>query len=640
MNPLISIVTGTYNRLALLQRLVASVRADIPVGIPYEIILCDGGSTDGTLEWIAEQADCILLAHGELRGAIAAFTDAANMARGKYTVLLNDDVEVLPGTLVNALVHLEENPDCGQVAFYDDRAVPGYWQQGQFHVLHMAANRNGGDTYVVYGQCSMVRTWLGKQVNWWRGHDERFASARTYAGDNLLSASIWQLGFTVDPVKACQVRDYVHQDGMRAINVAAGEEDARAYYSIYPQGVPLADKPQIPQQDKRQLRILYLPIYEPGWQVQKEQKRGLRDALARRYIVYEFDYVAMRDNRPALQAELMRILETFQPDLLLTQLHGDDIITPDMLQGLRQQLPRLVVINWNGDYWPHGLTSQGMLKLLAHVDLQLTVNASVLDTYKAHGIPAAYWQIGYEEAPEPLPDMPAHDVVFLGNAYSDQRKELGRLIMSFADHDCYIGLYGSGWTLEDGRPVSDGNTTYDFAKGAAIYRNAKIAIGDSQFPDAYGFVSNRIFQALAAGGALLLHQTVPGLKELTGLEADQHYIEWSDFDDLRAKIEYWLNPANEDKRREIAERGTRFVRHFHSFDMRVQELFGQGGLITQARRQPAKLVSLVFTGPAEAGGVMGQQTRKHYTFVKGVPLQVDALDAPAMVATGQWRPYV
>ncbi len=37
-------------------------------------------------------------------------------------------------------------------------------------------------------------------------------------------------------------------------------------------------------------RVLYLPIFEQGWQVQKEQKRGLRDALAKRAIVIEYDY--------------------------------------------------------------------------------------------------------------------------------------------------------------------------------------------------------------------------------------------------------------------------------------------------------------------------------------------------------------
>ena len=123
--PLISVVTGTYNRLALLQSMIASVRREIPTGIPYEIVVCDGGSSDGSLDWLKAQADVVLIEHGALRGAITAFTDAAHQARGKYVVLANDDVEFKPLSLAAALVHLEDTPACGAVAFKDNRAKGG-----------------------------------------------------------------------------------------------------------------------------------------------------------------------------------------------------------------------------------------------------------------------------------------------------------------------------------------------------------------------------------------------------------------------------------------------------------------------------------------------------------------------------------
>jgi glycosyltransferase involved in cell wall biosynthesis len=605
--------------------MIASVRANIPVGVPYEFVLCDGGSTDGTLEYLRQQPDVVLIEHGELRGAIAAFTDAGNMASGAYTVILNDDVEVQPGTLMRALVHLEDHKTCGQVAFYDDRAVPGYWQAGQFHVLHMAARRNGGESYVVYGQCCMVRTWLAKHVNWWRGHDERF-TAKTYGGDNLLSAMIWELGYTVDAVEDCKVVDKVHQDDLRAINARTND---REYYDLYPNGVEIADEPQIEQQDKRRLRVLYLPIYEYGHTTQHQQKRGLREALAKRYIVQELDYVTFKDDKPGLRDALMRIMDVFQPDLMLTQLHGDDLVSAEMLATLRAYHPRLVVVNWNGDVWPHGLIAPGMLQLLRHVDLQLVVNDTVLDTYTQNGIASAYWQIGYEEPLEPLPDAPAYDVVFLGNAYSDERTELGETLRSI--EGATVGIYGSGWT------DAQGECTYNFTMGAALYQNAKIAIGDNQFPTQRGFVSNRLFQALAAGGALVLQQYVDGLQELTGLQADVHYIRWNTLNDLRQKIGYYLDPVNEDYRRAIADAGTRHARYFHSFDKRVQEL---AELIkTKAKRQPVRARALVFTGAMETGGVVGAITRKQYQFVKGSPLMVDELDAPFLVQVGQWVEY-
>ena len=53
----ISIVTGTYNRLKLLNNMVKSVRKSIGTGVPYEIIIVDGGSKDGTIQWCKDQSD-------------------------------------------------------------------------------------------------------------------------------------------------------------------------------------------------------------------------------------------------------------------------------------------------------------------------------------------------------------------------------------------------------------------------------------------------------------------------------------------------------------------------------------------------------------------------------------------------------
>lgn len=626
---LLTTISGTYNRLPLLTRMIESVRADLPVGFTHQFIICDGGSTDGTLEYLRTQPDVVLIEHGELRGAINAFTETGHLSQSKYTLILNDDIEVMPGTIIRAVVHLEDNKHCGMVAFYDDRAVPGYWRQGQFHVLHMAARKNGAEIYVVYGQCCMVRTWLGKEMNWWRGHDERFAEAKTYAGDNMLSALIWSHGYTVDDLEECRVIDHVFKDDLRTINHTTAENDGKLFYSVYPDGVDIGPEPTLPQQHERQLRVLYLPVYEPGHPVQKQQKRGLRDALAKAYIVQELDYVAYKDHPAALRSVLFQLIDQFKPDVLLTQLHGADIISPGMLSDFRAYHPRMVVVNWNGDVWPHGLTSPEMLQLLRHVDLQLTVNDSVLPVYEQNHIPAAYWQIGFEDPPEPLPDAPAHDVLFLGNAYSEERKALESVLTSLADVN--VGMYGSGWQN------SLGNTTYDFAMGAALYRNAKIAIGDNQFPDQRGFVSNRIFQALAAGGALLLHQRVEGLKELTGLQGGVHFVEWTTLDELRQWIRYFLDPANEKDRLRIAKSGARFTRYFHSFDARVQQL---SDLVkTKARRQPRPARAMVFTGAMDTFGLVGAATQKHYQVTRMTPIMVDELDAPYLLQQNGWVEY-
>jgi spore maturation protein CgeB len=155
-------------------------------------------------------------------------------------------------------------------------------------------------------------------------------------------------------------------------------------------------------------------------------------------------------------------------------------------------------------------------------------------------------------------------VLFLGSCYSDARAQLGSVLRA-VDPGC--GIYGGNWQ----HLQADGENLYDYRPAAELYRACKIAVGDNQYA-AEGFVSNRLFEAMAHG-ALLLHQRVPGLYQHLGLEDGVHYIEWYDFDDLRAKLAYWLDDAQREQRQRIAARGCAAVRVRHNFDARVVELF-------------------------------------------------------------------
>jgi GT2 family glycosyltransferase len=73
-----------------------SFRDNLLPGIPYEVVLVDGGSTDGTIEWAKAQPDVKLIEDGKLVGAISAFTRGAFAASGKYVLLANDDITFGP----------------------------------------------------------------------------------------------------------------------------------------------------------------------------------------------------------------------------------------------------------------------------------------------------------------------------------------------------------------------------------------------------------------------------------------------------------------------------------------------------------------------------------------------------------------
>lgn len=560
---ILSIVSGTYNRFPHLVQMVKSARLNIPAGIPYEFVIVDGGSTDGTLEWARQQPDIRLIEHGALFGAIKAFTDGAKAVTGDYVLLANDDITFLPGSIMPAIAYLEAHPTCGAVAFLDDRPAPGYGSD--FKVQTMTIERDRQNVSVPYAQVGLYRRFLGNLCGWWGADDPIMGwKGATYGGDNFLSAGIYERGYTVDTVDACKVQDGVAADDLRRKNQATEQLNSGAYYKRYPTP-PRWNEHPVKHEHSERLRVLYLPIYERGF---GKYKSGLREALARVGLVWEVDYVSERYN-------LAQIVRDWQPHLLLMQAHAASSIPLNQLVAARVEKPDMVVVNWNGDVYNTGLTDAPMLAYLRHVDLQLVVNDSVVDVYSANGIASAYWQIGFEPVNyDHLPPMPAHDVVFLANGYSEPRKQLGEMLRSMAGVN--VGLYGQGWQW------GNGDTTYRFAEGASLYQRAKIAIGDNQYADQRGFVSNRLFEALASG-AFLLHQHVPGLEDLTGLQDGVHYASWSDAADLQHKIHYWLDKRRDAKRRAIAEAGREYVHTHHSFDARVRELFKLIGELERER---------------------------------------------------------
>jgi glycosyltransferase involved in cell wall biosynthesis len=132
----LSVILGTHNRLEPLQACLTGIRAAVGT-LSYEIVVCDGGSTDGSREWLASQKDVVLFGDWQLTGAVAAFNQGFALSRGQYIAALNDDCMPDPGVLAAGVKRLQEDPKIGQVAFelWDKKRN---WVVNKIHDLHWA----------------------------------------------------------------------------------------------------------------------------------------------------------------------------------------------------------------------------------------------------------------------------------------------------------------------------------------------------------------------------------------------------------------------------------------------------------------------------------------------------------------------
>ncbi len=323
--------------------------------------------------------------------------------------------------------------------------------------------------------------------------------------------------------------------------------------------------------ESERLRILYLPLFEPGYPVLEKQKRGLREALEKHGTVVEIDWCneVYRIGREKVLQKISNATAELQPTLVIGQFHGANIFNKSDIEAVRKSAKDAIWVNWNGDYQDFRILRQEDIEIASAFDLHLMVAYDNMDEYNKRGIKSRYWQIGWEPygvGYEPNWLTPQHQVLFMANCipwYPMRRT----MVETLRNSGFKLGLYGMRWPLFWAR----GNSYYDYKKGCRLIRAAKLVLADNPRPNASGYVSNRLFQSLVAGGAMVLMQYFKEYEAL-GFIDGEHFVIWQESSDLIDKIKYWLLPENEQRRGEISATGQKFCLENHSFDVRVREL--------------------------------------------------------------------
>lgn len=118
------ILVGTHNRLGLLKKVLDSIQEQTICS--HEIIVIDGGSTDGTIEYLKSRDDVTSVFQGKLLGASRAYNEVWRRVECKYTCWLSDDTEIVSGGLDLAIEILESDTEIGMVGL-KTKDVAGQW---------------------------------------------------------------------------------------------------------------------------------------------------------------------------------------------------------------------------------------------------------------------------------------------------------------------------------------------------------------------------------------------------------------------------------------------------------------------------------------------------------------------------------
>lgn len=192
--PVISIVLGSYNRHKFLKETIKSIRSN-GITVPYEIIVIDGGSRDGSIEYLTKQPDIItIIQHNRtkiddklvMKHSWGYFMNLAfQMSKGKYVLMISDDCLLLPKAVMNGYNLFEKELKNGRKI----GALAFYWRDFPEEIKYKVGVTLDDKVYVNHGM--YLRDALA-DVNWIEEDYYRF-----YCADSDLCLKMWQKNYEV-----------------------------------------------------------------------------------------------------------------------------------------------------------------------------------------------------------------------------------------------------------------------------------------------------------------------------------------------------------------------------------------------------------------------------------------------------------
>ena len=234
----VAVVLGSFNRRTLLERAIDSVRENVD-GRRAEIIIIDGGSADGSIDWLVNQRDLITVVqhnryehNGQARRRMSwgRFMNIGfRAASAGNIVMISDDCYLLPGAIPNALERMQE----AEAAGLKVGACAFYFRNWPIDERYYVQRTLGGNLMVNHG--IYTRKAL-EAVGYANERDFAF-----YKADSDLSLAIWREGFAIIDAPGAVCEHFMSPDeGVRIVNNQTLDFDRRQLHKRWPQLVSRA----------------------------------------------------------------------------------------------------------------------------------------------------------------------------------------------------------------------------------------------------------------------------------------------------------------------------------------------------------------------------------------------------------------
>jgi hypothetical protein len=159
----LSIIIITRNNKKILDECIHSIKNNIK-SITYEIIVSDNNSSDGTQALIkTKHSQVTLIANTANLGFSAANNKGLKIAKGRYSVILNDDTYIKEDTFGKVVRYMDNDPKigiCGPKLLNPDGSLQ---HQGSIFSAFKWRSKKPIEVSMVLGACMFIRmSMLGK----------------------------------------------------------------------------------------------------------------------------------------------------------------------------------------------------------------------------------------------------------------------------------------------------------------------------------------------------------------------------------------------------------------------------------------------------------------------------------------------